>query len=146
MEQFMSPTTPDNQESPSGKSAEQKVEESKQSLPLPSFTKLKEVAEIASKFIFALTGLCYVAGLLIVNLHLREYGNFHLGFAQIDYIMVGALWMVLAVSGYLLLNETIYSLRKNLPKVINKNTNKKERFEALLRIASSLVIRCSGKV
>lgn len=66
---------------------------------------IRELAEIGSKLVIGLLGACYVAGLLIVNLNLRKYGIFHLGFAQIEYVMVGALWMIVTFFGYLAWGE-----------------------------------------
>jgi hypothetical protein len=56
---------------------------------------LKDALEIISKAGILVVGGCYVSGLLILNLHLRQYGIFHLNFLQVEYVIVGALWTFL---------------------------------------------------
>jgi hypothetical protein len=51
--------------------------------------------EIGSKFIVGFVGVAYVVGLLILNLHVRKYGIYYLNFLQIEYVMVGILWICL---------------------------------------------------
>lgn len=54
---------------------------------------LRETIDVLSKVAVVLVGGCYVVGLLIVNLHLRQYGFSNLNFLQVDYVMAGAVWL-----------------------------------------------------
>src|ERR1044072_6874484 len=73
----------------------------------------KDSIEIASKLILSIVGICYVAGLLILNIHLRKYGVFHLNFLQIQYVMVGALWIFLCGSMYCFYYQVIVTNKPN---------------------------------
>jgi len=59
------------------------------------FSSWREAVELVSKIGIGVIGLTYVVGLLIMNMHVREYGLSYLGFLQIEYIMVGFLWLFL---------------------------------------------------
>lgn len=58
---------------------------------------MKDLLEEVSKIGFLIFFTCYAIGLLIINLHLAQYGIYHLGFLQIDYVMAGALWLFLVL-------------------------------------------------
>lgn len=63
--------------------------------PLLALGSWKEPIELASKAIVGVLGVTYVAGLLILNFYTRQYGLTYLGFLQIEYVMVGLLWLFL---------------------------------------------------
>jgi hypothetical protein len=71
------------------------------------FSSGREAVELVSKIGIGVIGVAYVVGLLIMNMHVRGYGLSYLGFLQIEYIMVGFLWLFLVswvffAAGYLL--------------------------------------------
>lgn len=41
----------------------------------PTLEKTKDLIDVASKFMLGILALCYALGLLVVNFHLRHYGN-----------------------------------------------------------------------
>ena len=57
---------------------------------------VERVADI-SKFLALILGICYVLGLLIVNVDLGTYGVFSLGLDRPEYVLAGALWVFLAI-------------------------------------------------
>lgn len=68
--------------------------------------------EPISKAILGLVGLAYVIGLFILNFHVRRYGIYYLNFLQIEYVMVGALWIVLTGWTYCLMAWVFFSIKK----------------------------------
>jgi hypothetical protein len=74
---------------------------------------------------------CYIAGLLILNLHLAQYGIFHLGFLQIDYVMSGALWLFLVGAAY----SIIVHSKAMVSSAFYDWRAKKNRWWVALRIA-----------
>lgn len=61
---------------------------------------IRESAEIIFRLGVVALAACYVIGLLILNLYLREYGIHHVALAQTDYVLVGALWLFLVGATY----------------------------------------------
>jgi hypothetical protein len=60
------------------------------------FDKWQGRLEMFPKITLATAAVAYVAGMLILNLHLREFGIHFLGFLKLEYIMVGTLWVFLS--------------------------------------------------
>lgn len=67
--------------------------------------------ESISKAILGLVGFAYVIGLFILNFHVRRYGIYYLNFLQIEYVMVGALWIILVGWTYCLLAWIFFSIK-----------------------------------
>lgn len=59
-------------------------------------TTLKDVLDISSKLIFGLAGLCYVLGVVVVTIHLRQYGVTSLDLPQLRYVTAGV-WVVMPI-------------------------------------------------
>jgi hypothetical protein len=78
----------------------------------------KETLELFGKIILGLAGFCYVIGVLVVSVHLRQYGVNSLALSQLSYVMAGmwafipiVLWLaMLALVNY---GIAIDSLTKN---------------------------------
>lgn len=56
---------------------------------------LGEIVETAARLGFIIVTWCYVVGLLILNLHLAQYGLFRPAFLRVEYVLSGALWTFL---------------------------------------------------
>jgi hypothetical protein len=113
-----------------------KVEEEKPIHPLMKLTSWKDTIEVTSKIGLTLVGICYVVGLLILNIHLRQYGVFQLNFLQVDYVMVGALWMFLCGSMYFCSFQLL-----ELNKAVHKKwTTSKHRFLRVFYILGGVLI------
>lgn len=67
--------------------------------------KWREHIELASKTILILFGISYFAGLFILNLYIKSYGIHYLGFLQVEYVMVGGLWLFLTGLMYCFVSE-----------------------------------------
>ncbi len=65
-----------------------------------NFTIWREAVETATKSGVAITGIAYIIGLLILNMHIRKYGVRYLSFLQIEYVMVGILLVFLVALVY----------------------------------------------
>jgi hypothetical protein len=65
------------------------------------FLKHKDNIETVSKGIIALIGIAYVVGLLILNFHLRNFGIRYLSFLQLEYVLVGMLYLFITITTYL---------------------------------------------
>ncbi len=63
----------------------------------------QKAIELGSRSAILLGGACYVAGLLIANLHLGQYGVYNLSILRAQYVLVGALWIFLVASAAALL-------------------------------------------
>src|SRR5215510_475181 len=61
-----------------------------------SMTILKDVLDVFGKLIFGLAGLCYVLGVVVVTIHLRQYGVTSLDLPQLRYVTAGV-WVVLPI-------------------------------------------------
>lgn len=59
-------------------------------------TTLKDVLDVFGKLIFGLAGLCYVLGVVVVTIHLRQYGVTSLDLPQLRYVTAGV-WVVLPI-------------------------------------------------
>jgi hypothetical protein len=68
----------------------------------PKVQVAKDVFEIGGKIVIGLAGLCYVLGLVVVTIHLREYGLNSLSLSQLHYVTAGV-WAVLPILMTLLL-------------------------------------------
>jgi len=73
--------------------------------------KWEKVLSSLARLGFILVGWCYVVGLLILNLHLGQYGVFSLNLLQVEYVMAGALWTFLVGFTYCLLHFVALPLR-----------------------------------
>lgn len=60
----------------------------------------KDRLEVLSKIGLTLIGSSYAIGLLVLNMHIRQYGVAYLNFVQLQYVMVGALWLTLSGATY----------------------------------------------
>lgn len=78
---------------------------------VPELSAFRETAETITRLGFVLVVGCYIAGLIILNLHLGQYGVTELGFLQIKYVMVGALWAVLVGSTYFAFYYTVWNVK-----------------------------------
>ena len=56
----------------------------------------KEVLEVSGKMIIGAAGLCYVLGLLVVTMHLRQFGLNSLDLPQLHYVTAGV-WTLLPI-------------------------------------------------
>lgn len=62
---------------------------------LASLSRWTDAAQVIAKGGVAFIGTTYVIGLLVLNMHVRTFGAYYLGFLQIEYVMVGMLWIFL---------------------------------------------------
>jgi len=58
---------------------------------------LKDGLDLFGKLIFGFAGLCYVLGVVVVTLHLRQYGVNSLDLSQLHYVTAGV-WVVLPIA------------------------------------------------
>lgn len=58
--------------------------------------KTKDFLEILGKLILSLIALCYVLGLLVVNIHLSKYGTHSMSLFRVNYIAAG-IWTLLPI-------------------------------------------------
>jgi len=58
---------------------------------------LKDALDVFGKLIFGLAGLCYVLGVVVVTIHLRQYGVNSLDLSQLHYVTAGV-WVVLPIA------------------------------------------------
>lgn len=78
---------------------------------LSKLSAARETAETIARFGFALVGWCYVVGLMILNLHLGQYGVVNLNFLQVEYVLAGALWTGLVGYTYAFFYYAIWAVR-----------------------------------
>jgi hypothetical protein len=86
----------------------------------------KDRIEIISKLAIMLLGLAYGIGLIILNLHIRRFGVSYLNFLQIEYILVGMLWILLLGSvfaGLLVIDH----VREFTKPIVDKNSGPRWR-------------------
>jgi len=57
---------------------------------------IKAILEISGKMLIGLAGLCYVLGLIVVTIHLRQYGLNSLDLPQLHYVTAGV-WTLLPI-------------------------------------------------
>src|SRR5262245_59509660 len=62
----------------------------------------REMLETTAKVLVGVSVLGYIIGLLITNMYLRQYGVFHLSFAQFEYVLTGLLWLFLVGLSYMI--------------------------------------------
>jgi hypothetical protein len=55
---------------------------------------MKDTLEIIAKILVLAAGICYVVGLLVVNIHLSQYGFYSLSLLQLNYVTAGV-WALL---------------------------------------------------
>jgi hypothetical protein len=58
---------------------------------------LKDGLDLFGKLIFGFAGLCYVLGVVVVTIHLREYGVNSLDLSQLHYVTAGV-WVMLPIA------------------------------------------------
>src|SRR5262245_3687180 len=58
---------------------------------------LKDGLDLFGKLIFGFAGLCYVLGVIVVTLHLRQYGVNSLDLSQLHYVTAGV-WVMLPIA------------------------------------------------
>jgi hypothetical protein len=61
-------------------------------------TDVQKAIDLGSRSAILLGGACYVAGLLVANLYLGQYGVHNLSILRAQYVLVGALWVFLVAS------------------------------------------------
>jgi len=69
--------------------------------------KAKEAIELIGKGLVFLVGVCYIVGLVIVNLHLNKYGFYSFSLLQINYILAG-IWALVPVVAALLIGSAVF--------------------------------------
>jgi hypothetical protein len=87
-------------------------------------SRYRDLLEVASKVLIAISAISYITGFLILNMHLREYGVSQLSFAQSEYVIVGILWVFLTAYSFFVLDIFIlpaYLAYKYNPKIIRDN-------------------------
>jgi hypothetical protein len=95
------------------------------------FLKHKDNIETISKSFVLLLGIAYVIGLLILNFQLRNSGIHYLNFLQLEYVLVGTLWLFLTFTTYsFLIGTHIY-----VKSIFSANTANR-----LKRISKALII------
>ena len=62
-----------------------------------SIVTLKDGLDLFGKLIFGFAGLCYVLGVIVVTIHLRQYGVNSLDLPQLHYVTAGV-WVVLPIA------------------------------------------------
>lgn len=72
---------------------------------------MKEPVEVLSRFLLSTAGLSFVAGLLIVDFHLRRFGIFSASLAKAEYVMAGALWLGLTTVSYVVASSVLEAIR-----------------------------------
>ena len=80
-------------------------------LSLVNLKRYRETIEIITRLGFVLLAGCYVAGLLILNLHLAQFGVLTLNILQVQYMMTGALWIFLIGFVYCFLVYPVYGVK-----------------------------------
>jgi len=68
---------------------------------------LNLLVEFLWKITVLFIGLAYAAGLIMVNLHLSQYGIFDVGLARVEYVLAGGLYLILMAYGVSLLYSAI---------------------------------------
>jgi hypothetical protein len=76
----------------------------------PAPPPFRENLELFSRGALAFVGSCYVIGLMIVNLHLRQYGVRYIGFLHLEYVMAGALYLFLVAFVVFFLDYAYHTL------------------------------------
>ncbi len=70
--------------------------------PKPPRKPVREAIELFGKIILGLAGFCYVLGVLVVSIHLRQYGLNSLTLSQLNYVTAGV-WTLVPICLILLL-------------------------------------------
>jgi hypothetical protein len=58
--------------------------------------RIREILEMGGKALILIAGSCYVIGLIVVNIHLSQYGFYSLSLLQLNYITAG-IWALLPI-------------------------------------------------
>lgn len=80
----------------------------------PSFARTKDIVDLGGKIIIGVLALCYVLGLLVVNLHLSRYGIYSLSLFRINYVIAG-IWVLMPIILILVLLGSTYILIRIIP-------------------------------
>ncbi|MEK6301396.1 MAG: hypothetical protein AABO41_11790 [Acidobacteriota bacterium] len=93
-------------------------EEVKRKAPVEALNlaRMKDIVDLGGKVIIGVIALCYVLGLLVVNLHLSRYGIYSLSLFRINYVIAGV-WVLMPIMVVLLLGGSTYLLIKTVPHV-----------------------------
>lgn len=83
------------------------------STPTPS---LKDFLETAGKIFLGIAGLSYVTGLVVVTVHLREYGLNSLILSQLHYVMAGIWALLPIVVAMFLITVAVHSVLDELQR------------------------------
>ena len=67
---------------------------------LVDLTTWKDRVEVGSKIGILGVSIAYAVGLIVLNIHVRQYGLNYLNFLQLEYILVGFLWILLVGATY----------------------------------------------
>jgi hypothetical protein len=100
--------------------------------------------EIVSKGFIALTGLCYLSGIVVVNIYLSYYGIYFFNLFKIEYITAGV-WAFIPPTILMIFCLMIYTSGKTLynniiTPLINKNRPRWDSFLPLITIATTIFI------
>lgn len=116
---------------------EPRSQETAPAIPRAQFA--KDIFEIGGKIVIGLAGLCYVVGLVVVTIHLREYGLNSLNLSQLHYVTAGV-WAVLPILVTLLLiTYTLYAFSMERERIA-KEKGLGKIFNIFWVIATSILI------
>lgn len=68
---------------------------------------LKEAVQTASAALLLLTSVCFVSGLLIVNIHLAKFGIHFPTLNRSEYVLVGVIFVLLVATSHFAINVTL---------------------------------------
>src|SRR5579863_1563721 len=69
------------------------------SIQIPTSWSLREIVEVGSKAALGVAATCFAVGLLIVNTRLAAYGVYSSDFIRTEYVLAGAAFIVLVITG-----------------------------------------------
>jgi hypothetical protein len=101
--------------------------------------RVTQLTETGTRVAVAITGSCYVAGLLIVNFDLAQYGVFNLQFLQSQYVLAGVLWAFWVGMTTALLTYCAHKVRDELQKIPAENTGPAKRGRKLSVVTAVII-------
>jgi hypothetical protein len=66
----------------------------------PESLNVRDAIEVLPRIVFSAVGCCYVAGFVILNVHLGRHGLVRSDFLEARYVSAGALWLFVTASSY----------------------------------------------
>ena len=96
-----------------------------------SMTKLKDLAEIVGKSVLGLIGICYVIGLIVVNINLNKFGVYGLSLFRVNYIAAG-FWTLFTIF--------LPSFVVSIAILVYRASSRKPRQERLRRAISAAFV------